>query len=625
VNIDILPNLSNHPSVIKLLYGSEDYPDLKTSALDIFARGSSPGFDCVWKVDKNTGVFTGMTGKGVIIGIIDSGIEWRHLNFMTTRKLGFSEQTRILRIWDPGLKKEGSEKEPDVSLLTGGPTYGVEYTKEMIDADIAFISGVSNEPPKVRIRHKDRTGHGTHVAGIAAGNGRQPRKKSGKNFIYTGIAPEASLVIVKHWLFDNTPPVNDLKLFKDAITYILKIADAQPDPKPPVVINFSSYSSEFGAHDGLGAEQEFLESQFDREPGSIGRIFVSSAGNAAGKRLHAKITIPSGGSVEIPFELYDERTLKRYTRPLELFFWYSNNVAGLLVFIKTPDSNYYIPNGGVTLGHNRGGFFDGRKEWVVQHSSKEAERCDPITGISTKVKRNRIRIEVDPHAGLHRIGTYWIKITAPPDSVVHVWCRQRRSWGYGFKLDDSITTNVPIEVTDNNTITQPKDTKSTIVVAAYDHHMKDGDNDGADDVNRRLVCYSSRGPLVDYSGLGVIADKPDISAPGWDIVTANSYQTSNKDTYGKSRCCRKDYVTKRGTSLAAPHVTGVVALMLQKKKNQTVTDIKRELNNTLRGNPNIFRHLKACDTTVTGVLPIATSSEAGSGKVDATVCNMITP
>lgn len=617
VNIDILPKLSNHPSVIKLSYGAEFYPMLDTSVLEILARGSTAGINCVWSVNQNTGAFSGMTGENVIIGIIDTGIEWRHLNFM---KENTTNQTRILSVWDPGLIPTGAEQGPNVALLTGGPTYGVEYTEAMINAELTAPSN----PPK--IRHRDCNGHGTHVAGIAAGNGNEKHKLFEKKFNYCGVAPKAKLVIVKYLYLENNPPVDNLKRFKDAISYILKIADRggvlpplPPQPPLPAVIN-CSFGSNSGPHDGLvddgmDGEQVFLESTFSA---TTGKICVFAGSNDSGRRHHAIITIPAAGFVEIPFELYDPRQpsaridyykcrVEPNTKPLSLSFWYRNTVAGLNVQFKTPGVAAY--SAAVALGAppliNQ--VFDVNKQFDIFHNSTS------VTRIAAPLTRNSIDISVSPHSNFHRTGTYWVKLTAPTNSVIHVWCDQKR--GYGFKLDNSIIALGPIRITDNNIIGQPGDTLSVITVAAYD------------DTIDQMACFSSKGPLVDYSGLGVIANKPEISAPGYDILSANSYNTEpSGDNYGKSACCRTNYVLKGGTSMAAPHITGVIALMLQKKRNQTVADIKSELNNAVRARPKIYPDLQACRLPVVGVQPVATSDEAGSGKVDAkTTLNNITP
>jgi subtilisin family serine protease len=72
--------------------------------------------------------------------------------------------------------------------------------------------------------------------------------------------------------------------------------------------------------------------------------------------------------------------------------------------------------------------------------------------------------------------------------------------------------------------------------------------------------------------------------------------------------------------MAAPHITGLVALMLQKKNNQTLTEIKFNLEITTRTGPQIFPPTEVCSSTNMNPLPataVASTDEAGMGKVDA--------
>jgi serine protease AprX len=92
-----------------------------------------------------------------------------------------------------------------------------------------------------------------------------------------------------------------------------------------------------------------------------------------------------------------------------------------------------------------------------------------------------------------------------------------------------------------------------------------------------LASFSSRGPLMDYSSADAdnpYIDKPDIAAPGWEIYAAHSSHTSPP---GKSPCCKKTsppgYKKMSGTSMSSPHVAGVTALLLQKKKSLTTEQI----------------------------------------------------
>jgi subtilisin family serine protease len=153
---------------------------LDTSVKEINVR------DQIWSVNTTTGAFTGPRGSGVLIGIIDTGIDFTNEVFMAA---GSMNTTRILRVWDMGIAPHDGIGSPDVSLIQNGFTYGVEYTNAHIDAVLQNTAGAKP------VRHLDCVGHGTHVASIAAGDGRIPRGK--KKFEFVGVAPAAELIVVK--------------------------------------------------------------------------------------------------------------------------------------------------------------------------------------------------------------------------------------------------------------------------------------------------------------------------------------------------------------------------------------------------------------------------------------------
>ena len=134
----------------------------------------------------------GYTGKGVIVGIIDTGIDWRRSDFK-----GADGSSRILYIWDQTIQMS------DYALMG----YGTERTKEEIDSGQCLQT--------------DPAGHGTHVASIAAGSGRG---MSG----FVGMAPEADIIAVKTSFYDAE--------ILDAVGYIMEKAF---ELNKPVVINMS--------------------------------------------------------------------------------------------------------------------------------------------------------------------------------------------------------------------------------------------------------------------------------------------------------------------------------------------------------------------------------------------------
>ncbi|SEW46307.1 Subtilase family protein [Chitinophaga sp. YR573] len=594
-----LGDLSAHPDVIKLVYGEEMHPSIDTSTLEILARGTTVGTDCVWSVAPATGVFTGMTGDEVVIGIIDTGIDYRHESFQKEN----STDTRIFRIWDQGLVPVAGEHSPAVGLLSAGPTYGVEYTD-------ANINGALATPATFNVRTRDCNGHGTHVAGIAAGNGKQKNFSSDPRFTFTGVAPKATLVIVKMLYPEIDPGVDSETRFKDAITYILRVAGARQ-----VVIN-CSFGHDTGPHDGLvedgiDGQEIFLETTF---AAATGKICVFSAGNSARHRQHAIITIPAGGTIEIPFDLDDPRNPKssfntcvtvENTFPLGLDFWYNNSVAGVTLSMKQPPPDTaFHPVAGVAVGAALFNYPTAlNKEFSIKHITTN------VTRNGSPLSRKNIAVTIFPNGLLHRLGRYTAKLTGPVGAVIHVWCRQAK--GYQIMLAPDGALPAGVNVTDAGTICAPAHTPSVVTVGAYD------DTDG------HMACFSSQGPLVDYSGSGVLVAKPELSAPGVKIWSAKSYHTTGglwADLLFTLRDFVGGYVQKGGTSMAAPHIAGVVALMLQKKPNQTLAQIKTALQSTVRARPQTFPAAEPCPRTSTVALPVTPPVSvdiAGSGKVDA--------
>ncbi|MDQ7051948.1 MAG: S8 family serine peptidase [candidate division KSB1 bacterium] len=218
--------------------------------------------DRIWQAQKSRPPgLVPYRGRGVIIGIVDTGIDWRHGDFIDDR----TGESRILYLWDQSLQPTNAEKSPQPY------NYGVEYTRDMLTQQ---IHGRGSPP----VRSRDIHGHGTHVAGIAAGDGSQTAEP--ERFppgTYAGVAPEASLVVVK------VPEAIYEDHILDAIHYIFDRADRL---NMPAVINLS-LGSHFGAHDGSA----LLERAIDALSGP-GRIVVKSAGNDAAHPARPQLGTP---------------------------------------------------------------------------------------------------------------------------------------------------------------------------------------------------------------------------------------------------------------------------------------------------------------------------------------------
>jgi subtilisin family serine protease len=201
--IDALDALSEDPEVQRIKPSRKMYQRMEVAP----GKVKLPEF-------KNK---TGLTGKGVVIGIVDSGIDPKHPAFAG----------RILRIWDQTL--------PGPGVKEGG--YGAEFTGAQLT--------VSNDP----------VGHGTHVAGIA----------SGADSNYGGVAPLSELVIVKTDMQDAH--------IADGIRYAFRVAG---ELGCPVVVNLS-LGGHADAHDGSDSLSKIIDSESG--PGRIVCCAAGNEGN----------------------------------------------------------------------------------------------------------------------------------------------------------------------------------------------------------------------------------------------------------------------------------------------------------------------------------------------------------
>lgn len=200
----------------------------------------------------------GVSGKGTLIGVIDSGIDYFHDDFRNA-----DGTTRIVSIWDQ--TDRGSTEE--------SCQCGMEYTRAQINEALKAstkIEGLKSVPVS------DLLGHGTAVAGIAAGNGRASGGK------YVGVAPDAELVIVKI----GTPNISELNISLGGTTaqvmlgidYIIKKAIEQGKPV--------SISIGVGLNEGLHDGQSSLEVYMGQAALVWKNNLVVGVGNQANKESH---------------------------------------------------------------------------------------------------------------------------------------------------------------------------------------------------------------------------------------------------------------------------------------------------------------------------------------------------
>ncbi len=212
-----------------------------------------------------------LTGRGVLVAIIDSGIDYANPVFRNA-----DGTTRIRNLWDQSL----SENPPEGYLT------GTEYTSEDINEALRqpTVQGRLQLVPS-----QDISGHGTAVAGVAAGS-------SGD---YRGVAYESDLLVVKLGLprLNGFPRTTELM---QAIDYVIRKA---LEYGQPVAINIS-FGNTCGAHDGNSLLEQFIQDAAQRWKNVI-CIGSGNEGNAAG---HTSGTLTDNEEVEIEFAVQENES-----------------------------------------------------------------------------------------------------------------------------------------------------------------------------------------------------------------------------------------------------------------------------------------------------------------------------
>jgi subtilisin family serine protease len=466
----------------------------------------------------------GHRGSGVIVGVIDSGIDFQHEAFR--RSDGTS---RILAIWDQRLVPQAGESSP------AGFGYGVEFTESQIDAALASAN------PLNQVRHQDLGTHGTHVAGIAAGDGSVAGQGQPAN-TFIGVAPEADLVIVANTRgrAAGERGLGDSADTLDAVRYIFDVAASL---RRPVVIN-QSQGDNVGPHDGTS----LLERGIDNLLGGPGRSMVKSAGNEGNRNCHASGTVVLGGTNTPSLNMPTGRAA-----PVTVDIWYQG--ADRLAFSITPPggaaSAVVNPNSTTTLNLPNG------NQVFVDSALNDPGNND-----------NRIFVVMlRGSAAAIQPGTWTINLQGQTVTL--------GQWDAWIQRGDPRPQFLAPMVNPARTISVPGTAHKIVTAASY---ITRGAGVGS------ISAFSSLGPTRDAR------QAPIIAAPGQFIMAPQPPATG--DPYG----------LMAGTSMAAPMVTGTIAMMLQKNANLTQDQIRDCLTNSARADAS------------TGSTP---NNAWGAGKLDA--------
>jgi subtilisin family serine protease/LAS superfamily LD-carboxypeptidase LdcB len=347
----------------------------------------------------------------------------------------------------------------------------------------------------------DRSGRGTHGTHVL-----DIAAGNGQAGGPLGVAPEADLAFVH--LADRTTGglanLGDSVRLLEAVDFISRTAGSLP-----CVINISAGRT-CGPKDGSTLVERALDELLAATPG---RFVVNSAGNYFGWRTHSCGVIGPGESRSLTFVIDPADITVN-----ELEVWYD----GADEFAVRVDPPGYAGGRAVLLGERSDLLINGDVAGRIYH-----RRHDPNNG------DNQIVVYIDP---LGHAGEWTVTLEARQVSSgrFHAWI-ERDDTCRGCQARFTPADSSP--VTTIGTITT---SRLPLVVGAYDGH----------DPGRPVAPFSSSGPSRD------LRIKPDMGAPGVDILAARSASAVDDRNPGL-------LVRKSGTSMAAPHVTGAVALCLE--------------------------------------------------------------
>lgn len=403
---------------------------------------------CILELPPNFEV----SGKGVLIGFVDSGIDYTHPAFMDN-----DGNTRIEYIYD---------------LSTGGNI----YNKQMINDAIK-----SNNPYSI-IPSIDNTGHGTHVAGIASAGGNINQQ-------YKGAAPNASIAMVK--------AARGVAVLSSQIMEGIKfLLDASKELNMPLVISIS-LSTNDGAHNGSSLLEQYLRTIANLERVSI----VIAAGNEGDAGHHV------GGDLnktqrEIFNIASDEKSI--------VMNLYKSILPNISINIISPTGQ---SSGSIVM-----------QEGYIQGAIGKDRYDVYIAGAKPFELNSEIKIILSARSEYLVQGVWTLEINVLNEypGKYSIWLPVLEGLNPGTKF---------LEPNQFNTLGIPATVDNIIAVGSYNYRT---DN---------LSSFSGRGEQIWQNAV-----RPDLVAPGEDIA---------------GPVPNGGYDNKTGTSMAAPQVAGICALMME--------------------------------------------------------------
>ncbi len=466
-------------------------------------------------------------GRGVLIGMIDSGIDFTHPDFKDS--LG---NTRVKWLWDMNLADSANTPQPY--------DYGQEFSGDQIDSGLATAHNGT-----------DQFGHGTYTAGIAAGNGSSIGR-------FEGVAPEADLIVVGYD-FNASDTVSRMA---HAVEYIFNKAQLLG---MPCVIN-ASLGDYYGSHDGLDLQSQYISYMLDQQSG---RVIVQACGDIG---------------VNYPFHV-GRNSVAGDT----VFTWckYNAGTGAVYIQIYADTANYRNINYAIGVDKVTPYFdFRGQTNFTdvfptvnnlvsrdIMNGPNRIGNIQEFTSVNDSVYLHEIYITPDS------IDYHWRFITTGNGRY--------DSWTFDWVFQNLPSDTVFPDMTHYFA----PDTISSIVsgINCLSNVISVGNYTNADrhvdvdtvlqitpaDLPQQIAVNSGRGPTRS----GMI--KPDVSGPGNHILSTGVLSLiAGLVTTQPYKVAQGGYhITGGGTSASAPVVAGIAALYLEQNAGAGWLQVKTALQN----------------------------------------------
>ena len=540
---------------------------------------------------------THTSGQGVIVGIVDTGLELTHRDFRNA-----DGSTRVAWLLD--LSRSAAGKQPALEQAYGCTVSPGCAVFAGTDLDALIGNAIVGDEPT------DPFGHGTHVASLAAGNGLSSATPR-----YIGVAPEATLVVARVAQSDGT--IFDADVLR-AVKFVFDRAD---ELGMPAVVNLS-LGSDFGAHDGSSGLEQGLSGLVGAA--APGRAIVVAAGNSAGQYgaelnpaypgpfgIHTEVHVPRDSVSRVPL-LTPAVTGTTITGTAYVWIGFrAGDDVSVAVEDKTGTRVAAVPVGG------GGAYDDGKLRIVVANGTTSDDSTNSVSP--------------GRYGALLSIDGTWstdenFEIVLEGHGTAELWVQGEGDLdpeqGFGALFPRSEK---------EGTINVPASAPALIAVGATLNRTNWVDVEGnavdmpsvgaiANTPLDTIAYFSAAGP----NALGVL--KPDIVAPGVFVAgamasSADPRRVSGGIFSGQGLCPAEDdcfvvdqtHAIASGTSMAAPIVSGAVALLLERDPTLTQDALRAILQAGARPLQGIVldaRQIGPGALDLEGALAVATAGDS---------------